>query len=86
MSAWPARLAARLVRVYQVVLRPLLPPACRFEPSCSEYSRQVLLTHGLAGGAWLSIRRITRCHPWHAGGYDPPPLRQVPDLEGRPGD
>ena len=73
MSARVARLAARLVRVYQVVLRPLLPPACRFEPSCSEYSRQVLLTHGLAGGAWLSIRRILRCHPWHAGGYDPPP-------------
>ena len=86
MSAWPARLAAWLVRVYQVVLRPLLPPACRFEPSCSEYSRQVLLTHGLAGGAWLSIRRIARCHPWHAGGYDPPPLRQVLDPEGRPGD
>jgi putative membrane protein insertion efficiency factor len=74
MSAWPARLAAQMVRVYQVGVRPLLPPACRFEPSCSEYSRQVLLTHGLAGGAWLSIRRIVRCHPWHAGGYDPPPL------------
>ena len=74
MSAWPARLAAQLVRVYQVGLRPMLPPACRFEPSCSEYSRQVLLTHGLAGGAWLSIRRIARCHPWHAGGHDPPPL------------
>ena len=74
MSAWPARLAAHLVRVYQVGVRPLLPPACRFEPSCSEYSRQVLLTHGLAGGAWLSIRRIVRCHPWHAGGYVPPPL------------
>jgi hypothetical protein len=73
MSAWPARLAAQLVRVYQVGLRPMLPPACRFEPSCSEYTRQVLLTHGLAGGAWLSIRRIARCHPWHAGGYDPPP-------------
>ena len=86
MSAWSARLAARLVRVYQVVLRPLLPPACRFEPSCSEYSRQVLLTHGLAVGAWLSVRRIARCHPWHAGGNDPPPLRQVPDPEGRPGD
>jgi hypothetical protein len=86
MSAWPARLVARLVRVYQVGLRPLLPPACRFEPSCSEYSRQVLLTHGLAGGAWLSIRRIARCHPWHTGGDDPPPQPQVPDPEGRPGD
>ena len=73
MSARPARVAAGLVGVYQLVLRPLLPPACRFEPSCSEYSRQVLLTHGLSGGVWLSIRRIARCHPWHAGGYDPPP-------------
>ena len=86
MNAWPARLAAQLVRAYQVVLRPLLPPACRFEPSCSEYSRQVLLTHGMAGGAWLSMRRIARCHPWHPGGYDPPPRSQVPDPEGRPGD
>jgi putative membrane protein insertion efficiency factor len=73
MSARPARLAARLVWVYQVGLRPMLPPACRFEPSCSEYSRRVLLTHGLTSGAWLSIRRIARCHPWHPGGYDPPP-------------
>ena len=85
MKGWPAHLAAQLVRLYQVGLRPLLPPACRFDPSCSEYSRQVLLTHGLAAGAWLSIRRLARCHPWHAGGYDPPPPRpQLP--EGRPGD
>lgn len=78
-------MAAHVVWMYQIALRPLLPPACRFEPSCSEYSRQVLLTHGLASGSWLSIRRIARCHPWHAGGFDPPPPRhQVP--EGRPGD
>ncbi len=74
MNASPAHLVAGVVRGYQLLLRPLLPPACRFEPSCSEYSRQALLAHGVIRGSWLSIRRVARCHPWHAGGYDPPPL------------
>lgn len=74
MTSWAARLAAVAVRGYQLVVRPLLPPACRFEPSCSEYSRQALLAHGLGRGMWLAIRRVARCHPWHEGGYDPPPV------------
>ena len=73
MTSWPARLAVVAVRGYQLVVRPLLPPACRFEPSCSEYSRQALLAHGLRRGMWLAVRRVARCHPWHEGGYDPPP-------------
>ena len=75
--SWGARLAVAVVRGYQLVLRPLLPAACRFEPSCSEYARQVVAGHGLVRGAWLAIRRVGRCHPFHAGGYDPPPLARL---------
>lgn len=69
------RLAAFAVRGYQLVVRPLLPSACRFVPGCSEYARQALIEHGLARGAALAARRIARCHPWNPGGYDPPPSR-----------
>lgn len=76
------RASALVVRGYQLLIRPLLPPACRFEPSCSDYSRQVLITHGLMRGGWLAVRRIGRCHPWHPGGYDPPPPHQPPQTPG----
>jgi putative membrane protein insertion efficiency factor len=68
-----ARVARALIRGYQLVLRPILPAACRFEPSCSEYARETLASHGLLRGSWLALRRIGRCHPFHPGGYDPPP-------------
>jgi len=61
------------VRGYQVLIGPLFPPACRFEPTCSEYYREALLTHGVFRATVLAARRLGRCHPWHAGGYDPPP-------------
>jgi len=62
-----------VVRGYQVLLRPVLPQACRFAPSCSEYACVVLRSNGVLRGTWLAMRRIGRCHPWNAGGYDPPP-------------
>jgi len=68
-----ARLASGLIRGYQILLRPVLPAACRFEPSCSEYAREALVRHGLLRGGWLTLRRIGRCHPFSPGGYDPPP-------------
>ena len=68
-----ARLAVFMVDGYQLLLRPLLPAACRFEPTCSEYYRQALAMHGLVRATGLAVRRLARCHPWHAGGYDPPP-------------
>jgi len=70
-------LAALLVRGYQLLIRPLLPPACRFVPSCSEYTRGALLQHGVLRGGWLGIRRVMRCHPWNPGGYDPPPAGRL---------
>jgi putative membrane protein insertion efficiency factor len=72
-AAW---LAAQGVRGYQILIRPLFPPACRFAPSCSEYAREALLRQGLLRGAWLGIRRLGRCHPWNPGGYDPPPVER----------
>ena len=62
-----------LVRGYQVVLSPLLPAACRFYPSCSNYAIEALQRHGALRGAWLAARRIARCHPFRPGGYDPVP-------------
>ena len=61
------------VRAYQVVLGPLLPAACRFYPSCSAYMIEALERHGAMRGGLMGIRRILRCHPLHAGGFDPVP-------------
>jgi len=62
-----------LIRVYQLTLSKLLGPVCRFEPSCSRYAAECLRLHGAARGGWLSVRRLSRCHPFNPGGYDPPP-------------
>ena len=60
------------VRAYQILLRPLLPPLCRFQPSCSEYFILAVRKYGPLGGARRGFGRICRCHPWNPGGYDPP--------------
>ncbi|HEX7383810.1 MAG TPA: membrane protein insertion efficiency factor YidD [Burkholderiaceae bacterium] len=66
-----------LVRGYRYFLAPLLPPACRFTPSCSAYAEEALRVHGAWRGGWLCAARLCRCGPWHPGGVDPvPPLRQ----------
>ena len=64
-----------LIRVYQVALSPLLGPNCRYYPTCSQYAIDAIETHGSLRGTWLSIKRISRCHPWHEGGFDPVPGR-----------
>ncbi|MGI9286823.1 MAG: membrane protein insertion efficiency factor YidD [Pseudomonadales bacterium] len=62
-----------LIDGYRLAISPLLGQHCRFHPSCSCYARDALQTHGLTTGLWLAIRRVLRCHPWHAGGLDPVP-------------
>jgi putative membrane protein insertion efficiency factor len=61
------------VGLYQAAVRPLLPPACRYDPSCSQYLKEALREHGSARGLGLGLRRICRCHPFSAGGADPVP-------------
>jgi putative membrane protein insertion efficiency factor len=60
------------VRIYQVLVRPLLPPLCRFHPSCSEYMIEAVHRYGPVRGACKGVWRICRCNPWNPGGYDPP--------------
>jgi len=67
------RMAQALIRLYQATLRPILPPACRFTPTCSDYALEAIGRHGLLRGVGLAARRILRCHPFHPGGYDPVP-------------
>lgn len=60
------------ILIYQRTLSPLLGPACRFEPSCSRYMVGAIRKYGLIRGAWKGLTRLSRCHPWNPGGYDPP--------------
>ena len=72
------RLTIGLIRLYQRTFSRLLPATCRFRPSCSQYAIDAIVTHGLAKGLWLGLRRIVRCHPFNSGGYDPvPPPRKT---------
>jgi putative membrane protein insertion efficiency factor len=63
-----------VLRAYQLIVRPVLPPSCRFVPSCSEFARDAVRLHGPSIGMGLTLRRLGRCHPLHAGGYDPVPV------------
>ncbi|MGJ8682797.1 membrane protein insertion efficiency factor YidD [Paraglaciecola sp.] len=62
-----------LIKFYQIVISPMLGPTCRFDPSCSYYAIGAITEHGFIKGCWLSIKRISKCHPLHSGGYDPVP-------------
>ncbi len=64
-----------LVRFYRAAISPALPISCRYLPTCSEYCIEAIERHGAVRGTWLAMRRIGRCHPFHAGGYDPVPSR-----------
>jgi putative membrane protein insertion efficiency factor len=62
-----------IIRLYQILISPLFAPACRFEPSCSQYGIDAIGRHGVVRGGWLAVRRLTKCHPLHEGGFDPVP-------------
>jgi len=79
MTARPslgARAGMRAIHAYQVVMAGSTP-RCRFAPTCSEYTREAIEVHGFGRGVLLGVRRIGRCHPWHAGGFDPVPARRT---------
>lgn len=67
------RLLILLIKIYRYALSPLLGQNCRFYPSCSCYMQEALQVHGATRGLWLGTKRLLRCHPWHAGGFDPVP-------------
>ena len=72
------------VHVYRWVISPLLPPSCRFYPSCSAYAVEALTVHGAFRGSWLTLRRLGKCGPWHPGGLDPVPPASRGGAKRRP--
>jgi putative membrane protein insertion efficiency factor len=62
-----------LIRFYRAAISPMLPPACRYTPTCSAYAEEAVRRFGAARGSWLALRRLGRCHPWGGSGYDPVP-------------
>ncbi|MXZ07525.1 MAG: membrane protein insertion efficiency factor YidD [Acidimicrobiia bacterium] len=72
----PTKIGQGLIRVWQHSIGPMIPSSCRFLPTCSRYTYQALGEHGFWRGCWLGLKRIGRCNPWSAGGYDPVPDRK----------
>ncbi len=71
-----AGLAIRaMIRAYQLLVAPVLPPSCRYYPSCSHYAAEAVALHGPRRGSLLAVRRLLRCHPWGGSGYDPVPSK-----------
>lgn len=71
----PTKILIVTLQAYKFLVSPLLGPRCRFYPSCSHYAMEALNAHGAVRGAWLALKRVSRCHPWHPGGIDPVPPR-----------
>lgn len=70
-----ARIVIAVIEAYRAMVSPLRLPSCRFMPTCSQYAVEALAEYGLVRGGWLSVARLARCGPWHAGGWDPIPER-----------
>jgi len=77
------KVALYLIHIYRVYFSPFLPPSCRFYPTCSQYAQEAITRYGFVRGGWLSIKRLSKCHPFHAGGYDPVELPLRKDGTGR---
>lgn len=67
------QICIKLIRFYQVCISPLLPPSCRYTPTCSQYAIEAFQKYGVFKGGWLTLKRLLRCHPWGGSGYDPVP-------------
>jgi putative membrane protein insertion efficiency factor len=76
------KLFVGIIRGYQYLISPLLGNHCRFYPSCSHYAAEAIETHGPARGSWLAFRRLSKCHPWHQGGFDPVPEKSDESAHG----
>jgi putative membrane protein insertion efficiency factor len=76
------RILIGLIRAYQYAISPLLGPHCRFHPTCSHYAIEAVERHGLIHGGFLALRRVSRCHPWHEGGFDPVPTERQTSSHG----
>jgi putative membrane protein insertion efficiency factor len=72
-----------LLRAYRFAISPLYGQVCRYHPSCSAYALEAVTVHGSVKGTWLAVRRVGRCHPWAAGGYDPVPEKVGPTKTSR---
>ncbi|MGH9489393.1 MAG: membrane protein insertion efficiency factor YidD [Terriglobales bacterium] len=71
ISRWCVAIVTGMLRAYQMGISPGLPAACRYSPTCSQYAVEAVARHGALRGLWMAARRLARCHPFHAGGYDP---------------
>jgi putative membrane protein insertion efficiency factor len=78
MTGVISKILALIVRLYQMIISPLFPNSCRYHPSCSEYTRQAIISHGPIKGIGLGAWRILRCNPWSKGGHDPVPNSNIP--------
>lgn len=80
-SQLASKLALLLIRAYQFSVGLVLPPACRYHPSCSRYFQDALVLHGFGRGFILGMKRLLKCHPWGGAGYDPVPSKSVKNAE-----
>jgi putative membrane protein insertion efficiency factor len=78
MTDIPRSVALGSIRLYQLILSPLIGNQCRFHPTCSNYAMEAIGRHGVLKGVWLAARRLARCHPFHPGGFDPVPAAPCP--------
>lgn len=69
-------LLINMIRFYQKFISPMLPPTCRYQPTCSQYGIEAIQYYGIIKGMWLTVKRILRCHPFHKGGFDPVPIKE----------
>jgi uncharacterized protein len=84
MCQFPQLITVQLLRVYKWAISPLLPPACRYVPTCSEYAMEAVERYGVFRGGWKALARLLRCHPFARGGYDPVERHQLTADDQRP--